>query len=194
MSMDEKMALWQSKQYSSELDMISPEIWDDGMDIDDAFEHFPELQEYSDMLLRSCEFSWLLNSVRNQVKLEIPGQRSGRGQIQIRQTIIGALEEPNRFSRNVVSCTHSMVFQVSWLWDFFDAQEYGMSPSEALGRVLVLTGIPCNSWATTCSRYVCTVWPDIGADVLAVLEELLRRGSEASVKRVFLIQSTVCLG
>ena len=179
MSMADKMALWQSKEYSPEHNLTLTDLWDDGMDIDDAFEAFPELQEYSDMLLRSSAFSWLLHSVQNQVNLEVPGLKNGKGQIEIRQKILDVFEEPRRLSRRAASATHTMTFHLSWIWDFFDTQEYGVSASEALGHVLALTGTPCNAWATTLSQYVRTVWPDIGTHILDLFETLLQQGPRA---------------
>ncbi len=171
MSIEDKLTLWDKTQHTTDAADRTP--WDDGVD-EGEYDAFPELQEYRDVLLRSPAFSWLLNSVLNETKLEIPRGEHENAQAQIRQVIIGRLStEPIVIRRGMTPPRHYMVFETAWPGRFL-SREYDMLPHEALDRVLVLTGETENSWATTCGQYVQTVWPDFGPQILETYKALLK--------------------
>jgi len=70
MTVHDKLALWDRNEHHKEAPGRVP--WDDGIDEDEPLEFSLEFEEYRDVLLRSHAFSWLLNSVLNESKLEIP--------------------------------------------------------------------------------------------------------------------------
>jgi hypothetical protein len=174
MTVHDKLALWDRNEHHKEAPERVP--WDDGINEDEPLEFSLELEEYGDVLLRSHAFSWLLNSVLNESKLEISGYRPGRldrAPTQIRATILSRLNaEAEVLRHGTPPPSHSILFRTHWPEEFL-RQEYTLPPHEVLDKVLVLTGNAQNCWATTTKQYLETVWPDFGSPILEIYRALL---------------------
>ncbi|KAK5657982.1 hypothetical protein OQA88_2535 [Cercophora sp. LCS_1] len=176
MSVSDKLALWDRKEQYTEAPNRVP--WDDGSDEDELVDFNQEFQEYRDVLLRSPAFSWLLNSVLNEINLsKAPDDfwhtAAGRAHSLIRAAIIshpGAAATV--LSPGAPPPRQSMLFQAHWPEGFL-LREYILPPHEVLDKVLVPTGVAEHSWATTTKQYLETAWPDFGPRVLDIYKALL---------------------
>ncbi|KAK0621822.1 hypothetical protein B0T17DRAFT_305457 [Bombardia bombarda] len=192
MSLEDKLRLWQSNENRPlTYDPVDRLPWDDGLATDDDFEDFAGLREYRTTLQRSQSFEWLLQSVLVEVNMHIPEDKNAKSEI--RKKIISHLGEPVRISRKEITVDHQMRFLAPWIAEFLASEDYDLLPHEALSRVLVMTGVGCHAWATTCLEYVQTVWPKTGPRVLGLYIDLLRPSSLGSTSRCILSDNTVLL-
>ncbi|KAI0813423.1 hypothetical protein GGR55DRAFT_687682 [Xylaria sp. FL0064] len=186
MSIQDKMLLWARKEDQPTEDPVNPVAQadstnnshtqvqcDDGIDNEnEVFEEFPEIQEYRHTLLNSPAYSWLLKSVINEVELEIPAGIDDMRR-KIRNKILEILDEPSTISHRNPPPSQHIVFKLPWIRSYLVSQKYTMPVHQALPHAIVVVGVEDQSLVTTCGKYLGTLWPDIGPQILGLCMSLL---------------------
>lgn len=108
----------------------------------------------------------------NGVDLETPGTLDAR--TQIREQILDFLDIPGSANPKQLP-RHTLNFEAPW---FGESLQIGDAELLTLTQVIVLTGIDCQAWATSCLEYIESVWPDVGVPVLETLSRHFRLGSK----------------
>ena len=82
-------------------------------------------------------------------------------------------------SRNQGPHICNVGFIINWLpLEFLKNQDYGMTPEEAFGKVITLTGTDTNAQALTTEQYMQQTWPFTGDIILEALKDAFRQGPE----------------
>ncbi|KAI1503638.1 hypothetical protein F5X99DRAFT_375055 [Biscogniauxia marginata] len=165
----DKIPLWHSEEDEPESSPVNRIPRDDDASTATYSGDFTAARESLYDLYESPAYTWLRNSILRELQLETPGSNDRR--CRIRRRILSNLGELND-SGHVVH--NRLSFRVTWIAEFLAFQEYNIPAHEALSRVIVLTGVERQAYATTCLQYVQMVWPDFGAQVLDLYISMLR--------------------
>ena len=159
---EDKISLCESQHNLSALNEKDRVPRDGGAEAENDFDDVPEFQEYRATFLHSPAFEALLGSILTHIKFETVGLWNAATEIR------GSLKSGHGELDDIV------MLESPWIMDFFDSQDYGVPAHEVLEHVVVLTGDRSHAWATTCSEYVQSVWPETGMQVLRIYRSLLR--------------------
>jgi len=142
---------------------------------DEDTEDLPLTLKCRSGVVESWSYRWLLSRIRRDITVSSPP--SDRMQL-ISRTIISGLSKNNdawRFSLKEHPATCTVQFIINWRpLGFLLSQEYDVSPDEAIGKVITLTGTADDAQAMSAQEYVELIWPLTGAGVLEVIKRYLR--------------------
>ncbi|KAK6857894.1 hypothetical protein PG995_005593 [Apiospora arundinis] len=178
MPLDDKMSLWMSKDDLQETQAHDTQQWGpDPTSLEDFEDIAPELQEYSDIILHSPAYAWLQDAIHKIFNMVVDDDMDMHKEI--RQTVLAAIyqDAEAHVSPRRRPTTHTLQFQLPWIMQFLESQEYSGSLAEVLPHVIVLTGSGNRIWASTCQQYLSSVWPNTGAKVLELFQTLLHEES-----------------
>lgn len=135
-------------------------------------DEYPELLEYREVLINSPAYSWLASQLTAELLHETLGDDC---RSRIHEAIINMLDTRTyTINRKLAPPSVKMRFHVSWNpLEFFKDQAYGISPREALPRILVLTGVANNIQSSTAAEYISRVWPYYGPQILRLCQDVL---------------------
>ncbi|KAI8632194.1 hypothetical protein F5Y19DRAFT_492074 [Xylariaceae sp. FL1651] len=164
MLLEDKIALWQSKEKQIADDPADIMVQDLNTDFIDEFIPFPALQEYRDAVLSSPAYTWLMSAITKKLELETVSP-FGVG-LSSRQSILMALGDP------AVADTYHVIFRSQGIASWLTSPNYDMESVQALPRVIVLVGKENQAYATTCGEYARLVWPQSGAQIVNLVASI----------------------
>lgn len=190
MSVDEKTSFWFDR------DEQEPTDYNEATDENEPFEYLDQegdneadkVNQYLEVIVRSPAYSWLASTLATEFQLQVVGEDI---RMAIRHQIIDALSPAKRVvTRREATPTVMMVFKISCaIMSFFELQQYGIPPHDALPLVLVLCGSGNNVQATTCADYMAQTWPFYGPALLGLFQDLLRLG-KGNIQSCTLLDNT----
>ncbi|UKZ80339.1 hypothetical protein TrVFT333_008097 [Trichoderma virens FT-333] len=151
-----------------ELDCYYDEDFDEA---NRAVDPFPEISVYKKFLSELPVYKWLLSNIHRVLSMDIPGDV----QINIRQSILQHLSEPQRVSRGQMPQRYNFKFIVDW--DpclFLREQGYLERPEIAVARAITITGSETDTQATTTTQYLNQMWPSSGVHLLDLLKVVVQ--------------------
>ncbi|KAL2212465.1 hypothetical protein CC79DRAFT_1393692 [Sarocladium strictum] len=172
MPLNDKLKLWESKADISTSSWRDQDDWDKDQWAIEEEDEFPDVQEYSHLLLRSPAYKWLQTSLDSLLKVMIPGATDARKSIQ--NLLLTSFPRVSRLSRKNGPALQNVTFTSPWILAFLESQEYRIPLHEVLPKILLLVGTPTSAWATTCEHNIKTIWPGFGLQILGTFTHLLK--------------------
>jgi hypothetical protein len=176
MPLDDKLQLWASKANVHTSSWPDQDDWHKDQKASEEEDDFPELQEYSDLLLHSPAYDWLQKSLDSLLRIIIPGTIDARKDI--RNLVLASFPRVSRLSLESGPVLQRVTFTSPWILGFLESQDYRVPFHEVLPKILVLAGSSTAAWATTCEQYIKNVWPTLGPGILGIYTELLKTPQE----------------
>ncbi|KAH8172227.1 Pfs domain protein [Sarocladium implicatum] len=144
-------------------------------EIDDG--NSASIMGYRSLVLETDAFKWLLARLRSEMRLVSTEPKAMEA---IRSKIFSSLRPPGRFSRKALPQDLKATFELDWdVRDFFEQQQYEDKASEALPKVITLTGSDKDAQALTCAEYLSQTWPLTGSNMLKLVQNVLNSGDGA---------------
>lgn len=139
----------------------------------------PVYSVYSPDTIRSLiGYKWLIAAIRRSIHIDTS---SDQAQVH-RNTVLRSLEsidaapELTRISRMRSPALYTTVYEIPWdLARFLREQGYDsdLCP-KTIGRVITITGGAEFAQAISCEGYMESMWPLTGADIIRLLEDMIR--------------------
>ncbi|KAI0532303.1 hypothetical protein GGR58DRAFT_517833 [Xylaria digitata] len=131
----------------------------------------PRLLPYRDFVFRTEAYQWLLAGLQREFRL----MSTEPNTIQtIRHTVTSFLPSTHRVSRNMMSESHRVRFNLDWNpLAFLAGQQYIVRPAEAVDGVITVTGTCKDAQAATCMDYMKQTWPMTGKSTLLLVKQVL---------------------
>lgn len=169
MTLDEKVRGWQDK--NEEMEMLESD--------DESSEMgFLGIQEFQDLVRNSCAYTKFLSDILRECVLTTAEPKIIE---EIHNVIFQTLPASSNMSREKESERFTMAFKVDWdPLSFVQEQKYSVSPEIAIKTAIVLTGSATEAQALTCGEYLEQTWPCIGADILRLIQAVVKDGPMAT--------------
>ena len=169
----DRMPLWESMNYQKELSEAEvPAIQGENMPLSDLMDSW--FQGQDSVPLRMMELANKDIRLRSEIQL-VPTEP--KAMEAIRSKIALSLR---RFRRKKPLEDLKALFELEWdLRNFFQQQKYKIKASEALPKIITLTGSDTDVQALTCAEYLSQTWPSTGAKMMELLQSVLDSEDDA---------------
>lgn len=132
----------------------------------------------SDTIRKLIGYKWLITAIKRSIHVDTSSdQAQDHRSIMLRSLeSIDATPELIRISRMRSPALYTTVYEIPWdLTRFLREQGYDaeLSPN-TIGRVITLTGGAEFAQAISCEGYMEQMWPLTGADIIELLEDMIR--------------------
>ncbi|CAJ2512806.1 Uu.00g009250.m01.CDS01 [Anthostomella pinea] len=140
-------------------------------DLEDEAWH-PEQDDFSRLVTESRAYEWLLSELRSELEHVVPNKSAMQG---LSEAMFRELNEKQQFSRKSTPRCIDAVFDAEWSpHSFFEEQEYGVPPEEAVVEALVLVGTTTQAEGLACGEYLMRQWSESAHAFIQQVQSVVR--------------------
>ncbi|KAK3375818.1 hypothetical protein B0T24DRAFT_207196 [Lasiosphaeria ovina] len=178
MSIQEKMLMWETSPLERRQEPVVSEYFEGVDDMDDHAGH-PDFSTYSQTILNSKAYTWLVDSLLKESSFHWDDSKPKIMINNIRHEILNALPT-GKISRKQSPCIYRAAFHIPWLAPMKrlerERTKNRTGTGEALGNIIVLTSSSEDqTQATRVEEYMTRTWSSGSSEILQVLKDAVGR-------------------